>query len=144
MTSITIRTADIEEWPAIAALLTGYDLPLDGAQEHVADFMVAVGENGDIEGVAAIERYQHVGLLRSVAVASQGNGVGAALVNHLIATARKQGLRQLVLLTTTAADYFPRFGFRRIERQDAPVAVHTSAEFQGACPASATVMLLEL
>lgn len=144
MTSITIRPAEVEEWPAIAALLTSYDLPLDGAQKHIADFMVAVGENGDIEGVAAIERYQQIGLLRSVAVVSQGNGVGATLVNHLIATARKQGLRQIVLLTTTAADYFPRFGFRRIERQDAPAAVHASAEFQGACPASATVMMLDL
>jgi len=144
MSTPTIRPANDEDWPIIAALLTGYDLPLDGAQEHLADFVVALDARGAICGVAALERYQAVGLLRSVAVAGQGDGVGAALVNHLIDAARKQGLCQLVLLTTTAANYFPRFGFRRIERHEAPAAVYTSAEFQGACPASAIVMLLTL
>jgi amino-acid N-acetyltransferase len=44
------------------------------------------------------------------------------------------------LLTTTAAEWFPRFGFVRTTREAVPMAVTASVEFQGVCPASAVVM----
>jgi amino-acid N-acetyltransferase len=144
MNTTTIRPAHTADWPAIADLLTRYALPLDGVQEHLETFVVMVDTIGAIHGVAGLERYGSTGLLRSVAVMKPGSGVGAALVRHLLDRAHATGITQVVLLTTTAADYFPRFGFRRIERQDAPAEVTTSVEFQTACPASATVMLLEL
>lgn len=141
---LLFRPAHTADWPAIAMLLQRYGLPLEGAQAHLKDFIVAVNEAGDLEGVAGLERYGEVGLLRSVAVAEQRRGIGAALVERILERARSLGMQQVVLLTTTAVDYFPRFGFQRIERSEAPAAVHASAEFQGACPASATVMLLQL
>ena len=54
------------------------------------------------------------------------------------------GITTVVLLTTTAEDYFPRFGFERTDRSVVPEEVRESAEFRGACPASATVMQLVL
>ncbi len=144
MNTATIRPARAADWPAIADLLTRYDLPLDGAQTHLADFVVMVDAADALRGVAGLERYGCTGLLRSVAVAEQGGGVGAALVHHLLEEAKAMGITQVVLLTTTAADYFPRFGFRRIDRQAAPAEVTASVEFQSACPASATVMQLDL
>jgi amino-acid N-acetyltransferase len=45
------------------------------------------------------------------------------------------------LLTTTAEDFFARFGFRRTDRTQVPPSVRESREFQGACPTSATVMV---
>ncbi len=50
------------------------------------------------------------------------------------------GIENLYLLTTTAADYFERRGFTRIERSQVPERLRATAEFQGTCPASATVM----
>jgi amino-acid N-acetyltransferase len=50
----------------------------------------------------------------------------------------------ITLLTTTAATFFPRFGFRAIARAAAPRAVQDSVEFREACPASASVLLLDL
>jgi len=46
----------------------------------------------------------------------------------------------IYLLTTTAEQYFPKFGFERIARSDVPPGVQTSIEFTAACPSSATVM----
>ena len=46
----------------------------------------------------------------------------------------------LYLLTTTAAGFFPKFGFERIDRCDVPRSVQMSVEFTSACPSSATVM----
>jgi amino-acid N-acetyltransferase len=142
--TIQLRPAQTDDWAAIAQLLQSYSLPLDGVQAHLADFWVAHDAEQAIVGVAGVELYGTSGLLRSVAVAQRQQGLGQQLVQHLINTARTSGLHELVLLTETAADYFPRFGFRPIQRQDAPISLHQSAEFQGACPQSAVVMHLAL
>jgi N-acetylglutamate synthase-like GNAT family acetyltransferase len=61
-------------------------------------------------------------------------------VTRLIADAEARGFRALYLLTMTAEQYFPRFGFQPIDRDAVPAAVRATAEFREACPASATVM----
>lgn len=50
----------------------------------------------------------------------------------------------LYLLTTMAERYSPRYGFRRIAREDVSAEVQRSVEFRVACPASAVAMLREL
>lgn len=140
-----IRPAQPADWPAIAQLLGRASLPLDGAEAHLGHFLVASQEQ-QVAGVAGLEVYGEHGLLRSVAVDREfrGEGLGGQLTNAIITQARAGGLASLTLLTTTAADYFPRWGFTRIERHQAPTAVTASVEFQGACPASAVVMTLAL
>lgn len=141
----SIRRANPEDWDAIAALLSASNLPLDGARDAVVGFVVAEHDRA-IVGCAAIERYGGVGLLRSVAVApaERGSGVGIALVERCLADAREASLSALVLLTTTAERFFPRFGFERIDRSEVPDALRASPELRDACPASAVVMKLSL
>jgi N-acetylglutamate synthase-like GNAT family acetyltransferase len=134
-----LRPAVSEDWPAIAALLTRHDLPLDGAADHLAHFVVAEGAEG-ITGVAGLEVYGEAGLLRSVAVAAPGQGLGTRLVEHIIDRATAAGVRRLLLLTTTAGEFFPRFGFRPLPRDAVPAVLQASQEFRGACPSSAMVM----
>jgi amino-acid N-acetyltransferase len=74
----------------------------------------------------------------------RGTGLGKRLVEHVIADAESRGIRALYLLTTTAERYFPSFGFRKTARDGVPEEVKGSVEFREACPASATVMALEL
>jgi N-acetylglutamate synthase-like GNAT family acetyltransferase len=62
---------------------------------------------------------------------------------RVIADAEARGIRALYLLTTTAERYFPSFGFRPITRDEVPADIRATAEFQGACPASAAVMCRE-
>jgi amino-acid N-acetyltransferase len=83
-------------------------------------------------------------LLRSVAVLPEwrSKGLGRALVARAISNAEARGLRALYLLTTTAARYFPNFGFKPVDRADVPGAVRETDEFTKACPASATAMTL--
>jgi len=139
----SIRGSTPNDWPPIADLLSASALPLDGAAEHLPEFVVAE-RGGVVVGCAAVERYADVGLLRSVAVVAseRGLGTGASLVSRCISDARAAGLDALVLLTTTAERYFPRFGFDVIDRAHVPDAVRASAEFRGACPASAVAMRL--
>lgn len=145
MRSWTMRRATPHDWPKIAALLATADLPLAGAEAHLSDFFLAFRDDALI-GTAGLERYGDTALLRSVAVAptERGQGLGQALVQKAIELASMLGLRQVVLLTTTAANFFPRFGFQPISRAEVPLAAQASVEFQEACPASATVMALML
>jgi amino-acid N-acetyltransferase len=143
--SITIRSAAARDLTAVELLLETNKLPLVGVRDGIDDFLVAERE-GVVIGVIGLEVYDDRGLLRSAAVDDdqRGTGVGASLVGALIENARSRELKELVLLTTTAEQWFPRFGFVTIARDETPVAVRRSAEFTGACPASATVMRLAL
>ena len=144
-TSITIRSAASRDLAAIERLLEANELPLVGVREGVDDFLVAE-RDGVVVGVIGLEIYDDQGLLRSAAVDTdeRGTGIGAALVGALIENGRARRLKELVLLTTTAEHWFPRFGFVTITRDETPAAVRRSAEFKDACPAAATVMTLAL
>lgn len=145
MTFWAIRRATAHDWPKIAALLAMADLPLAGAEAHLSDFFLAWRDDVLI-GTAGLERYGDTALLRSVAVAptERGQGLGQALVRQALEQVAALGVRQVVLLTMTASDFFPRFGFQPISRAEVPLKAQASVEFQEACPASAIVMSLVL
>lgn len=140
-----VTPAQAGDLPELLDLLERSDLPRDGFAEHIGGALVA-RDAGRLVGSAAIERYGEAGLLRSVAVdaAYRGRGLGAELVEAALGQARREGLHTLYLLTTTAPEYFPRFGFAPISRAEVADAVRQSAEFTGACPDSALVMRAEL
>ena len=71
---------------------------------------------------------------------NRGNGFGEILVNYLEDYAKKIGLRELYLLTTTADIYFGKRGYVEIERDEIPENVQQSEEFSTLCPASAVAM----
>src|SRR5437764_3709590 len=136
-----LRAARAGDLPAIERLLTKSQLPLAGVAESLPGFVVAESD-GTIVGTAALESCCDNALLRSVAVAPEwrSRGLGRALVSRVIADAEARGLNALYLLTTTAKQYFPSFGFTPITRDAVPEDVRSTEEFQSACPASAVVM----
>ena len=130
---------------AVEELLTKTNLPVEGVKKTIDSFVVAENK-GKVVGVAGVERCGDFGLLRSVAVdpAVRGRGVGAAMTEWLIADSEASGLHALYLLTTTAEDYFPSFGFEKTARDTVPAEIKQSSEFRDICPSSATVMYREL
>ena len=140
-----VRSAHAADFDAVCALLRSADLPLAGVPESLEGFLVAE-DSGVVVGVAGLEVYGRDGVLRSVAVAAdqRGRGLGARLTGSVLERAREQGLHNVYLLTTTADAWFPRHGFRRIERDTASPEVAESIEFREACPASAVAMVLDL
>ena len=77
-------------------------------------------------------------------IAHRGLGLGIQLTETALALARQRGVKTLYLLTETAADFFLRFGFKKITRAEVESAVKGSAEFTGACPDTAVVLRLDL
>jgi N-acetylglutamate synthase-like GNAT family acetyltransferase len=136
-----IRNATGSDFPAVEKLLLANKLPVDGVRENFSTFIVA-DEEGAITGAIGFEKYGSTALLRSAVVspAKRGKGVGRRLVERLLQRANDEGIDDLYLLTTTAENYFPRFGFTPTTRSAVPESVKASAEFRGACPDTAVVM----
>jgi amino-acid N-acetyltransferase len=146
VSTFTIRAAQASDLPTVSSTLEAADLPLDGLSDQFGAGYAVAESDGQVIGVEGIEVHGEDGLLRSAAVIPswRGKGVGDALTRDRIEWARRRGLRSVYLLTTTAGDYFPRFGFTPVDRTTAPDAVRNSREFSDACPASALFMRLPL
>jgi amino-acid N-acetyltransferase len=138
------RPATPADLPGIRALLETVDLPLAGLEQ--ASLWVFEDETGRVLACAGLEVHGDAGLLRSLAVApdARARGLGERLVRHVISAAAAGSLASLSLLTLSAPAYFPRFGFRPVPWSALPADSSASAELRGACPASASALLLAL
>jgi len=138
---VELRTASARDLEAVFSLLERSGLPTAGVADNVSQFLVAEAD-GSLAGVVGLELYGQSALLRSAAVEEswRGSGVGRVLVERALDLAREHGIEDVYLLTTTAEDYFPKFGFACVWRDEVAQGVRSSVEFQTACPASATVM----
>jgi amino-acid N-acetyltransferase len=134
MLLMDVGRASVADIPAIEALLQAAALPLDGAADAFSTGVVA-RDDARVVAAAALEPYGAAALLRSVVVAEdqRGTGVGRRIVEAAEALARDLGVRDLYLLTETAVDWFPRLGYRPVERSAVPEAVRRSVEFTTLC-----------
>jgi amino-acid N-acetyltransferase len=142
ITFCTATTGDLSE---ITALLNDAHLPTAGLEAHILNFMLAL-DGEKVVGCAGLEVHQDSGLLRSLVVAPgyRAHRIGVKLTEGMIELAQQKNLTSITLLTETAQNYFPRFGFVQVARAELPAALGASEELQGACPDTATAMLLKL
>jgi amino-acid N-acetyltransferase len=139
------RASGPSDRSAVLALLESAGLPTAGLDRAADSLLVARSDNRVI-GSVALEEYPSGVLLRSVAVdvGWRGKGLGQRLTAAALSLAAARGHRAAFLLTTSAAGFFPRFGFAVITRDQVPSDVAGSIEFSSACPATAIVMSADL
>jgi amino-acid N-acetyltransferase len=146
----TIRTRSCHPGPGdleiVTKLVIRVALSCDGLKDQFGEGYVVAESAGEVLGCAGIEIHGTCGLLRSVAVIPDRRrwGVGEILVTDRLEWARSRGILMVYLLTETAAGYFERFGFERVDRADVPTEIRASHEFSVMCPETAEVMLLRL
>lgn len=130
----------------VRRLLSAAALPDDDlTPAHLEHFFGCGPEQAPL-GVGGVELFGADALLRSLAVDenARGRGCGTALVAALEAHARSEGARCVYLLTTTAARFFERLGYRAVARDAAPDLIRATAEFSSLCPGSAAFLAKEL
>jgi amino-acid N-acetyltransferase len=139
--TLELRPATKQDMSEVRALLVANHLPIADLEDSRPELTVAERDSNLI-GVAGLQRFGDVALLRSLAVAerSRGAGVGNALVRELERLARAHGVRELVLLTETAETFFASRGYRHTDRAGLAAAILATAEFRSLCPASAACM----
>lgn len=113
-------------------------IPADRPETELA----VLYRHAELIGVGAWERHGNAALLRSIAIvrAHRQQGHASRLCAFVEARAGLAGIRELYLLTETAADFFARRGFRVIDRASAAPAIRASEQFARQCPDSATLM----
>ena len=142
---VSLEDASAGDLAAVHELVLASGLPVDGLADQFPAAYVVARRAGEVIGAAGLEAYGDAGLLRSVAVAAsaRGSGLGIALTANRLVRARERGMSAVWLLTTTAADFFPRLGFRPCARAEAPEPLARSLEFASACPATAICLCLD-
>jgi amino-acid N-acetyltransferase len=136
-----LRPARPSDLDAVQALLRASELPWQDVAPHFAHFLV--GErDGALVACAGLELAGREALVRSVAVAPplRNAGLGQALCDTLLGDARRRGVRDVYLLTTTAPRFFARLGFAPLARERAPAAIQATQELASLCPASGVLM----
>ena len=145
--SISVSKASRADLDELLALLAVVNLPAEGVVEHLGHFRVARDIDNRLVGCAGLEVHGRLGLLRSVAVTpdSRHAGLGSKLTSAILDDAAEAGIEEVVLLTTTARDFFAqRFGFIEADRADYDERLAPSQEWSLPRCSSAAFMLLRL
>lgn len=137
---MTVEFIPAEAGP-VRELLRAADLPAEDFVDHLALFIMA-REGDRVVGAVGLEDCGSCGLLRSLVVAegSRGQGLGRELVARIMDRSRSLNHDQILLLTTTAPDFFSDLGFERLHRDQAPESIKDTKEYAGICPVSAVMM----
>ncbi len=140
-TEYTLQSAGPQKRAAIVSLLLAVKLPVEDLPQTLDNFLVAEKE-GLVVGSAGLELYGDYALLRSMAVhpQHQGTGMGKALYLAAVNLALQYWVWELYLITTTAAPFFEKQGFQKVDRGEVPLSIQSTSQFSGTCPSSATVM----
>ncbi len=145
--TIRISKAEGTDLADLLSLLTLVELPHEGVAEHLSNFFVARNGEQQLIACAGLERYGNLALLRSVAVSPehQHTGIGSSLSIALLEDAAQSGINEVVLLTTTARDFFARrFGFAEANRAEFEAPLASSPEWLLPRCSSAVFMRLRL
>jgi N-acetylglutamate synthase-like GNAT family acetyltransferase/protein-tyrosine-phosphatase len=126
---------------AIRRLLAEALLPLGDVGDPDLRFIVA-RQDGRVVGCAGLQAFGEDGQLRSMAVhwTSRTAGLGSSLHGRLLYEALQAGVRTLYVVTTTAADFFARQGYRKVQPADVPKGVVGSEEYATFVPGGGVVM----
>jgi amino-acid N-acetyltransferase len=135
MQNIVIRQANHGDLSWIKSFLEENGLTTVGVDECYRNFVLAIDEKGAQVGVAGFELYNHIALLRSVAVHKSCRNAGYArvLVDTVLKNAKQKGVDTVYLLTEGVEGYFKRLGFNAVKREQIDDAVKMSPEFTECC-----------
>jgi amino-acid N-acetyltransferase len=140
-----IRSATGVDLPEVSKLLESEKLPTVDLPPNLAQFFVEE-KDGRVVGSIGLEVYGTAALLRSMAVSAshRNKGIAGELISKLLTEAKAKGIRSIYLITNTAELYFKKKGFVQISKENVERGVLASAEFNGLCPASSSVMVIHL
>jgi len=132
--------------PRVRELLALAHLPGDDLNAAMLEHFLVCRDGDTLVAVVGLEPRHDTALLRSLVVRQDllGRGIGAQLLGAAEARARELQITDLYLLTTTAAEYFDKRGYRRLDRNCAPAAIRATSQFSALCPATATLMVKAL
>jgi len=139
---IDFRFCQPQDVKSVGDLLRSSNLPYTDLDLNQIKVILAI-DDGDIIGSIGIELYPPEALLRSFVLRAEyhGKGIGNNMFQYLMAYCSQTGIKDVHLLTDTAADYFGTKGFKIVNRNSAPLQIQQTSEFKDLCPSTSTYMV---
>lgn len=127
-----IDFAAYEDWPKIKALLRESGLPCEDIKTPQLKHFLVVRDGERIAGMVGIEPCGSAALLRSLVVSPNYRrfGFASSLLEGIEAYAEAKGAAALYLLTMTAAGFFEKRSYQKIDRKDVPESIRATPEFR--------------
>lgn len=118
------------------------ELPVDDLTEPGRTFFTFSTLAGMHVGYGGFEQYGSDALVRSLVIASghRGMGLGRNLLAVLLREAFDAGACTAWALTTDAAAFFGKAGFKPVTRDVAPATILTTRQAAGLCPSTAALL----
>jgi amino-acid N-acetyltransferase len=145
MDGYAIESANESDMTEITDLLRRSNLPTEDLDHGAAASFLLVRSDALI-GAVAVQVLGSCGLLRSLVVDERVRHcrLGALLSETAEARARRAGVTELYLLTTTAAPFFAARGYQPVPRDSAPPTIAATRQFSSLCPSVASFMRKQL
>lgn len=129
--------------PELRAALEQAGLPTEDLAEPGRVFFAYSTLAGARAGYGGFEQYGREVLLRSIVVplAQRSRRIGRGIAPLLMRRAFDAGGRRAWLLTTTAAGFFEKVGFKPTDRAKVPAAILSSRQASALCPSTAAFLV---
>lgn len=97
-------------------------------------------------GFFGYELFENLALFRSMVVVpeARNKGYGVLVWHQAKEKLVAEGVKEVYLLTNTAAPFFSKQGFTEVARTSAPEPISTTTEFKEFCPADSVFMKINL
>lgn len=97
-------------------------------------------------GYFGYQLFDNLALFRSmvVIVEARNKGYGTLIWQQANKKLLAEGIKEVYLLTNTAAPFFSKQGFTEVPRASAPEAISATTEFKEFCPADSIFMKIKL
>jgi amino-acid N-acetyltransferase len=142
---IVLRAAETADVPQIERIITEGKALCAGEPRQLDGVLVA-DAGGQLVGVAGLELFGGDALLRAAFVRDEARleEVGRVLVEGILTEGAMLAADSVYLITPASAEFFARFGFMRVSREELPSAVLRRALMTDRAPSSAAAMRLKL
>jgi arsenate reductase len=128
--------------PDLLSTVRTAGLPADDLNEPGRTFFAYRTPAGDLIGFGGYEALGENALLRSIVVLPErrAKAHGRNLVALLQRRAFDEGARRAWVLTSSAAPFFEKIGFKPAARDNAPAAILATSQATSLCPADAALL----
>jgi len=136
------RNCEKHDIDLVKNILSEENLPYSDIEKIVDCIFIVENEDGSLVGIAALETYGKVALLRSLVIkkSERNKSYGSLILTHIEKIGAKRRIEEIYLLTESAEMYFSHHGFEEILRNIVPAEIRNSSQFSSLCPSSAKVM----
>jgi len=142
---LEVNKLNEQEREELKHLLSSNQLCFNDIGEHGVN-LFGVRLKDEHFGYFGYQLFDNLALFRSMVVIAEARNKGYGTLiwqqakNKLLA----EGIKEVYLLTNTAAPFFSKQGFTEVDRTSAPEAISATTEFKEFCPADSVFMKINL